>query len=69
MEPEYNAKWNKSVREREISYDFTYMWNLRNKTWAKGKKEKWIQAKKQSLNYREITDGYQRGGAGVGELK
>ena len=29
---EYNAELNKSVRERQISYDFTYMWNLRNKT-------------------------------------
>ena len=27
----YNAKWNK-VRERQISYDFTDMGNLRNKT-------------------------------------
>ena len=29
---EYNAKQNKPVRERQIPYDFTYMWNLRNKT-------------------------------------
>ena len=28
----YYAKQNKSVRERQISYDFTHMWNLRNKT-------------------------------------
>ena len=28
----YYAKQNKSVRERKISYDFTHMWNLRNKT-------------------------------------
>ena len=28
----YYAKRNKSVRERQISYDFTHMWNLRNKT-------------------------------------
>ena len=28
---EYNAKENKSVRERQIPYDFTHMWNLRNK--------------------------------------
>ena len=27
---EYNAKQNKSVRERQISCDFTHMWNLRN---------------------------------------
>ena len=33
MEPEgINAKRNKSVRERQILYDFTHMWNLRNKT-------------------------------------
>ena len=28
----YYAKRNKSVRERRRSYDFTHMWNLRNKT-------------------------------------
>ena len=28
----YYAKWNKSDRERQIPYDFTYMWNLKNKT-------------------------------------
>ena len=26
----YYAKGNKSVRERQIPYDFTYMWNLKN---------------------------------------
>ena len=26
------AKQNKSCRERQISYDFTHMWNLRNTT-------------------------------------
>ena len=25
----YNAKWN--VREKPIPYDFTHMWNLKNK--------------------------------------
>ena len=29
---EYNAKLNKSVRERQIPYEFIHMWNLRNKT-------------------------------------
>ena len=24
------AKWNKSDRERQIPYDITYMWNLKN---------------------------------------
>ena len=28
----YYAEQNKSVGERQISYDFTHMWNLRNKT-------------------------------------
>ena len=38
------------------------MWNLRNKT--KGKIEREIErdTKKKTLNYREQTDGYQRGG-------
>ena len=26
------AKWNKSDRERQILYDVTYMWNLKNNT-------------------------------------
>ena len=29
---EHYAKWKKSDRERQIPYDFTYMWNLKNKT-------------------------------------
>ena len=29
---EYNAKQNKSVRKRQIPYDFTHVWNLRKKT-------------------------------------
>ena len=28
----YYAKLNKSDRERQILYDFTYMWNLNKKT-------------------------------------
>ena len=27
----HDAKWNKSDRERQIPYDFTYAWNLKNK--------------------------------------
>ena len=33
------AKWNKSDRERQILYDITYMWNLKNKTSEYNKKE------------------------------
>ena len=28
---DYHAKWSKSDRERQISYDITYMWNLKKK--------------------------------------
>ena len=28
----YYAKWNNSDKERQIPYDFTYIWNLINKT-------------------------------------
>ena len=27
----YYAKWDKPIRKRQIPYDFTHMWNLRNK--------------------------------------
>ena len=29
---EYYVKWNKSDKEKWILYDFSYMWNLKNKT-------------------------------------
>ena len=28
---EHNVKWNKPVRERQIPYDFTHLWNIMNK--------------------------------------
>ena len=28
----YHTKWSKSERERQISYDITYMWNLKSDT-------------------------------------
>ena len=55
---EYNAKQNKPVKEQEIPYDFTHMWNLRNKT-NKGKQKERDKPKNQTLNYREQTEGYQ----------
>ena len=55
----YNAKY-KLVREGQILYDFTHMWNLRNKTSEQRIKQ--TQPKKQTPNYREQTGGYQRGG-------
>ena len=29
---DYNAKWSKSYRGRQIQYDLNYMWNLKNYT-------------------------------------
>ena len=50
----YYAKQNKS--EKKIQYDFTYMWNLKNK---QTKKEmKW----KQTHGYREQMGDCKRGG-------
>ena len=28
---EHYTKWNKPIRERQMPYDFTHMWNVRNK--------------------------------------
>ena len=28
---DYSTKWSKSDRERQTSYDITYMWNLKKK--------------------------------------
>ena len=52
------------ISQRQIQYDFTPMWNLRNKTskQRRRKRVKGKQTKKQTLNYRQQTDGYQRGG-------
>ena len=36
----YYAKQNKSVRETQIPYDFTHIWNLINKTYEHWKKER-----------------------------
>ena len=33
------AKWNKSVREIQIPYDFSYEWNLKKKIKIKKKAE------------------------------
>ena len=57
----YYAKQNKSVREKQISNDFTHLWNLRNKINKQREKVRERQSKKQILNYRGQTDGYQRG--------
>ena len=47
----YYAKQNKSIRERQLSYDFTHKWNLRNKTEDhRGREEKIKQDKIREAN-------------------
>ena len=43
------AKWNKSLRERQIPNDFTFMWNLMNKINEPTNRNR--------LRYREETEG------------
>ena len=55
---DYYTKWSKSDRERQISYDITYMWEL-NKCY------KWTYLQNGNrLTDRKQTYGYQRGKAG-----
>ena len=57
-----------SLRERQILYVSTHMWNLRNKMNEQLKtRERERQTKKQNLYYREHIDGHHRGGVGQGE--
>ena len=57
---QYYTKQRKSVRERQIPYDSTLMWNLRNKWTEEEKNDK--KTKKQTCKSREQTAGYQKGG-------
>ena len=59
----YYAKQSRSVRERQIPNDFSHMWNLRNKTDEHEGKKREEQTIKQTLNYREQTEGCWRGGS------
>ena len=61
----YYAKWHKSDRERQIPYDFTYMWNIKSKISKQTKQ-------KQTHRYREQIEGWQMGrvwGGWVKEVK
>ena len=58
----YQAKRSKCLKERQVPNDFTHIWNARKKTnEQRGKRRR--QIKEQTLNCREETDAYQRGGA------
>lgn len=52
-----NAKQNKSIRERQLSYDITHMWNLRNKTEDHRGREGKIKPKS---GRQTIRDSYQK---------
>ena len=57
---DYYTKWSKSDRERQISYDITYMWNL--KKWYKWT---YLQNRNRSTdveNKLRVTQGERDGG-------
>ena len=51
---DYHTKWSKPDRERQISYDITYMCNLKRKTY----KLTYLQ-KSETHRHRKQTYGYQ----------
>lgn len=62
---DYHTEWSESDRERQISYDTTYMWNLKKK--KKVQMSLFIR-QKQSHRHRKQTYGYQ-GGKGDGRVR
>ena len=57
-----HTKWSKLDRERQISYNITYMWNL--KKWYK-----WTYLQNRNrLRHGKQTYGYQRGKGGTDKL-
>ena len=53
----YYAKWNKSDIERQISYDFTHTWNIKNKQKNQINLKKQTK-QKQTHRYREQSSHY-----------
>ena len=56
-----HTEWNKSDRERQISYDIAYMWNLKNMIQMNLSTKQ-----KQTHRHGKQTYGYQRGKGGGG---
>ena len=54
---DYHTNWSKSEGERQISYDITYMWNLKYDTNE-------LIYKTETYRHRKQTYGYQRGKEG-----
>ena len=62
----YHAKWYKSDGQRQILYDFTHMWNIKNKQKTKINEQT---KQKQTCTHEEQSSGYQLGkGRGEGEM-
>ena len=59
---DYHTKLSKSDRERHVSYNITYMLNLKKKI-----QMNLLTEQKQTHRLREQTYGYQEGRVGVGE--
>ena len=59
----YYAKWNKSDRERQI-YDFTHIWNIKNKINEQAKPNKKQKQTHRSENRLVVTRGERVGRAG-----
>ena len=63
----YYAKQNKSIRERQLSYDLIYMCDLKNKTEDhRGKRENKMKSERETnhkrlLNHRKQTEGCWKG--------
>ena len=60
---DYHTRWSKPDRERQISYDITYMWNL--KKWWKWYKWTYIQDRNRPTdteNKLMVTNGESGGG-------
>ena len=57
---DYHTKWSKSDRERQISYDIAYMWNIKKKMIQMNLLTK----QKQTHRLRKRIYGYQGGRVG-----
>ena len=57
------AKWNKSDRERQILYDFTYMWNLNHNQLV----NKTIRRRFTDIEYKVVVISWEGGEGNTGE--
>ena len=57
---DYHTKWSKPDKERKISYDIAYMWNLKKKKQNK-KQMNSFPKQKETHRHRKHTYGYRKG--------